>query len=210
MARKTFATVGGTHRQAKKIFATINGVYRKMKKAFVTRDGVYRQCFSSDVKWHKYDAVWIEPYYQETLPFGGMRFFLAGATTVSLYENYEFSAEEGYMGTNGFDYNGTNEIVGLYYIDGNTDVYQLDEVCSSTDSDWPIDAPVGTEYMLNMTQVASCYQISESYECGEEFYGEIIAEDGDLPEDGTLIEGAIEDGYCVLDIDGTYYYYAMQ
>lgn len=50
---------------------------------------------------------------------------------------------------------------------------------------------------------------SEYYSKGS-YYGTVVAPTGELPEEGTLIEGSIEEGYCILQIDTTTYYYELE
>lgn len=201
MARKTFVTVDGTHKQAKKAFVTLDGVYRGVKKAFVTLNGAYRQCFSSDVKWRKYDCDYTAGYYERTN--GG-----AGGITMSgsatLYSGYGFSAESGFYGTG---YRGTyglensSAAYGKYAVDKNS-VFRVTSITTATEF-----GP--TMIKLNGSFVARCRYIEPTYAQGEGYYGQIVAEDGALPEDGELCYGSVAEGYCALKIGDSYYYYTL-
>ena len=66
-------------------------------------------------------------------------------------------------------------------------------------------------YYVTYEIVDACEEFTnttiEGYTKGEISYGEIEAEEGALPEDGTLIMGSVEEGRCVLEVNGEYYYY---
>jgi hypothetical protein len=207
MGNKIAVTKDGVHKIGKKLFLTDeNHVHRKAKKAFLTKDGVHRLVFSSGVKWVKwecYDYVRIWLLYTENSENVG------DTTTESLgvesvvYGDYSFWQYGGYEGKGSMykvgdsEGNITDWIVG-YYIVYPTAVYKI----TSLDNE---DGDVTCEI------VASCeeeeHESTEYYQ-GSSAYGVFEAEEDELPEEGSLVDGSPTGEYCVLYCeDGHYYYY---
>lgn len=59
----------------------------------------------------------------------------------------------------------------------------------------------------NAVQTSHYEGADDSFSKGSTYYGEIEVEDGVLPEEGFLEDGSAYDSYCVLYVDGNYYYY---
>ena len=106
MGNKFAVTDNGKHKIAKKLFLTDeNHVQRKARKAFLTKDGIHRLVYSSGTIWEKYNCEIIQEggYYEEVAPWGsGVGFYTS--TNMTLYDSYEFSAEDGYTGIGGKTY----------------------------------------------------------------------------------------------------------
>lgn len=223
MGNKLAVTDNGKHKIAKKLFLTDeNHVHRKARKAFLTKDGVHRLVYSSGTNWEKYDCEIVQEggYYEEVAPGGsGVGYYTS--TTLTLYDSYEFSAEDGYIGIGEGTYSlpaDCSSAVGKYMVRKYTHislktlystVELIDSFSSQGDDDWPSNAPSGHTRCYRYTAVALAEDIpvEHSYEQGYVHYGTIEAEEGELPENGELIEGSATDSYCILRIDGEYYYY---
>lgn len=71
-----------------------------------------------------------------------------------------------------------------------------------------------SSWTMTVTLVALCELVSiettYTYSQGSTSYGTVEADKGALPENGTLVEGSVADGYCVLEINGTYFYYVLK
>ena len=73
------------------------------------------------------------------------------------------------------------------------------------------DQYIGQLYAFVGPAVATAEKINiTTYSKGDTFYEIVSVAKGTLPESGTLIEGSATDSYCIIDIDGTYYYYVKQ
>lgn len=57
------------------------------------------------------------------------------------------------------------------------------------------------------TVLGYAYQEAPLYNKGNQELGTITVLEGELPENGTLLRGSATDSYCILQINGTYYYY---
>lgn len=223
MGNKLAVTDNGKHKIAKKLFLTDeNHVHRKARKAFLTKDGVHRLVYSSGTIWEKYNCeIFVEGGdYKEVPAYGGGNSYY-NTTTITCYDSYDFSTEDGYSGIGEGTYNlpaDSSSVIGKYMVSKYRD-YARDILCSSVeridsfssqgDDDWPSSAPSGYTRCIKYTRVALSEEtpLEYSYEQGYAHYGTIEVEDGELPENGELIEGSAKNSYCVLRIDGEYYYY---
>jgi prepilin-type N-terminal cleavage/methylation domain-containing protein len=61
-------------------------------------------------------------------------------------------------------------------------------------------------YNMTYVQGVKAYKY---YNKGSSSYGTVNAAAGSLPSSGTLVRGGIDDGYCVMYENGTYYYYEL-
>jgi hypothetical protein len=66
-----------------------------------------------------------------------------------------------------------------------------------------------TQYAVRYVKriVARASYVPVSYSKGSTSYGLVTAPEGSFPEGGTLIEGSATGSYCILLVNGTYYYY---
>jgi hypothetical protein len=197
------------HRVTEKLFVTDEAQkQRKIKKLFRTVNGIFRLIYSSGVIWEKYNCnleIHTESLYVETTDGVG------NITTDSLkwddfvYGDYSFWEHGGFEGEGSRYQVGSSDgtisdwVIGKYIV-YETEVYKI----TSLDSE---NGDVTCEI------VAACVEevIEETiYSKGSISYGMIEVDEGMLPERGTLVEGSYADGYCVLEIRGTYFYYVLQ
>lgn len=217
MGRQLAATINGVHKIGKRLFITDETLkHRKGKKAFLTVGGVHKLVYSSGVAWEKYScnvSTETDETYERVTPSGETKTFTAWFLTA--YYEYAFHDWGGFGGGlgNANEYIDTVEkansvdLVGMYHITTEEawEIISVDEVSES-----------GGKLNLKFTAklVDQCELISSDtynvYSKGSTSYGTVEADEGALPESGTLIEGSVADGYCVLEIDGTYYYYIVE
>lgn len=203
MGKQLAITENGKHIIGKKLFITDENLkHRKGKKAFLTVGGVHRLVYSSGVEWAKYSCNYTEGEYYE-IDASGSDFGSYAGHYMTLYDSYEFSSSEGYYGVGATEYYFADDLssaIGKYLID-EYEVCQITSLVRNTTGSGTMD----WEYDF----VARCERVKENFQQGSKSYGTIEAEEGALPEEGTLIEGSVADGYCVLEINGTYYYYVI-
>lgn len=165
-------------------------------------------------EWRKYNCdirTVTEKTYERVTPSGeiaaGRWLRKAG---VAWWSSYDFDENAGFYYFSGFathyDFTGVevteSDVVGLYIIYTGV-VYQITAL-NSVD-----DRTIGVTYKI----VDECKVVSthtyDVYLKGSTSYGTIETEGGALPEEGTIIEGSVSEGYYVLLIDGEYYYYKL-
>lgn len=203
MGKQPAITENSKHELAKKLFITDkNRTHRKAKKAFYTVNGVHNLVYSSGVTWAKYSCNYTEGNYYE-IEASGSDFGSYVGKDIILYDSYDFSESEGYYGIGENNYYFTDDLssaVGKYWVDEES-VGQITALVRNTTGsgtmDWEVDI------------IARCERIKENFTQGSKSYGTIEVDEGALPESGTLVEGSVADGYCVLEIGGTYYYYVL-
>ena len=213
MSQQLTITSTGQHKKAKKLFYTDKSlIHREGKKAFLTVGGVHRLVYSSGITWNKYNCEIqynVITHYERTDKSNK----LIGTTgtmgihySVTLMRDYGFS-----------DYMGFYQ-VGMAFHFSNIESVGSTPIGAYVDSGYPevrkiisIDRIVGDIYYVTYEIVDACEEIRnttiEGYTKGTTSYGEVVAEEGAFPEDGTLIMGSVEDGRCVLNVNGEYYYY---
>jgi hypothetical protein len=73
--------------------------------------------------------------------------------------------------------------------------------------------------LLSYSKASKTFEISiafkqasstTTYSRGSNLLGSARAPEGEIPQEGTLLEGSYIDGYCVLEIEGTPYYYMSE
>lgn len=200
MGNHIAVTQNGKHVIEKKLFVTDkNGKHRKGKKAFLTQNRKHRLVFAAGNDWAKYSCNYTPAYYVEKGAEGSTLSGSVASSTIMLYYDYQFSKEGGYDGGDGgsVGYDTLGLGVGMYKVT-DTHVIKITSL-ARTDSgiDWEGDI------------VASCERIADKYTKGSTPYGKLFADEGELPEAGTLVAGSSADEYCVLKISGAYYYYEI-
>ena len=126
-------------------------------------------------------------------------------STITLFDSFEYSSEDGYIGigSNVFTVDDDlTEAVGKYHV---TDERVIEITALSLGN--------GTSrYFFDYegTKVRERIYVNDSYSQGSIFYGTVEAKKGDLPEIGNLVVGSAEQGVCVLEIGGTYFYYVLK
>lgn len=211
MGNKIAVTDNGEHKIGKKIFLTDDKlVHRKAKKMFRTQNGVFRTVYSSGVRWAKYSCdAFDEVYeYQETDHIGGSSvgdIEKWGTSYLNYCTEYTFDKSVGFCSAGNYHYADTAADLASAsgYIVTSDTVFRIVTVSViSEDPGGPCLVDVEAEI------VALCDTLTyTAYRKGSENFGIIEAEDSELPENGELVEGSPNDSYCILDVDGTYYYY---
>lgn len=211
----TESEIKNVAREVKSLYVGVNGVARKIKQGYVGVNGIARSTFPSFVTWRKYDCnvITSSSYYREVEPssdYGG--YYAQDGSQIPAYDDYEFSSEDGYTGVGETTYimpYALSNIIGHYSVD-RTNVRLFDSYIEEGDPDWPLDSPYGYTYYFYMMPVAECERVDgdeDSYEQGDTYYGTIEADEGELPEDGELVDGDVDGFYCVLYFPGDGYYY---
>lgn len=214
MGKKIAVTENGVHRIGKKLFLTDeNQKHRKGKKAFLTVGGVHRLVFSSGVDWNKYSCeitTYVDDIYSEVTPSGATETFSVYFLTA--YYAYEFDNKVGFNGganeyINTVEQANSIDLIGMYYIPYGDEVWEIISVDEVSES-------YGGSLRLKFTArvVAQCeitgQEEYEGYLQGSTLYGTVEADEGALPEEnGVHIDGDPTGDFCVLEIDGEYYYY---
>ena len=206
MGTKIAVTENGVHKIGKKLFLTDeNHVHRKAKKAFLTKDGVHRLVYSSGTVWEKWECY----VYTRTYAVHTKTSYMVGNTTTDslsvndyIYKDYSFWTYRGFEGEGSQyrvgDSNGNirDWIVG-YYIVYETEVYKITS----------LDDAYGS-VTCEIIDACDVERITEyTYSRGYDNYGAVEAEDGELPEEGELVEGSATGEYCILKIGNNHFYY---
>ena len=209
MGTKIAVTENGVHKIGKKLFLTDeNRVHRKAKKAFLTKDGVHRLVYSSGTVWEKWEC----DVYTRTYAIHTQTSYMVGNTTTD-YRRYddEFYGDYSFWTYRGFEGKGSSHVfpsgegvfesalIGMYIV-YETEVYKI----------LSLDGKNGDYYFVTCEIVDACdvEHITEyTYSKGYDNYGTVEAEDGDLPEEGELIEGSATGDYCILKIGDDHFYY---
>ena len=209
MGHKIAVTDNGVHKIGQRAFLTDkNLVHRKVRKAFLTKDGVHRLVLSSGTFWAKYNCVETRIYEQvDSLEDGtsvGDRDTWTGILANSYSSDYHLDENEGFIvgegNSTGFNESSAQAAVGGYIGDSTT-VWQI----VSLDNYYYENGYGYADYIIEIVALAD--YSTHNYAQGSTYYGTIEVEYGALPEDGDLVEGSIADGYCVMSVDGDYYYY---
>lgn len=209
MAKAIYNGVDNVARQVKKPYIGVENVSRKVTNGYIGVDNVARECFSSGVSWGKYSCAKYGGYYSDEVSYSNTSQLTFGTFgSFGSYSGYYFDEYDGYVGTDYVDIScqsidEAQALVGTYY-----EVYSpfLRRIVS-VENVW---------YEYPFTQVTVIYEeiwntyIEPEYSKGSTSYGTITAPEGELPEEGTLIEGSVNEGYCVLQIGSTYYYYVLE
>ena len=144
----------------------------------------------------------------------------ASSSKMTLYENFSFNTETGNFYPSGnskqFSYPSYSYDANYQYLMGNftinTETYENDYFTMykllptfkfEYTSNFMFSGPayVGYNYIYYTRTTKTIYSK------GTTSYGTISAETGTLPETGTLYSGSASDDYCIIEVDGTYYYY---
>ncbi len=215
----------GTTSVARKVttsYMGVNGIARKFTAGYVGVNGVARPVFGGGVIWNKYGCyeeevpsdIYVEceeNEYGEKIGDTYSSFEDGGYSSIIYYcDDYYFDEERGFCGVGGGVVETEDEVgdaIGKYNV--------------STESVWLItDAAAEIQYgnyvgfEVAAELVALCQQDGYylKYTPSSTLYDTIEAEEGELPEDGELIEGSADGDYCVLYIsdDDEYFYYEKQ
>lgn len=162
----------------------------------------------SGVKWEKFDCV-VETTTAWTRDTNGsdVRTYLSLSTANEMIWNKRyFDSSRGLygLGQTGIDFSDPTSFVGKYYVTKDGTMSGEIAACTSVGGS-------ATVYGVNLTSVhnATAEELT-TFSQGTTSYGIATITEGELPEEGTLIEGSADGDYCVLDVGGTYYYYVRQ
>lgn len=189
----------------------VAGVSRRVLYGYIGVAGVTRPCYTiAPATWAKYNCtVSTGDYYEEN----------GTSTTSRSWETVYWTARSSYYfsTTNGYVPSGTitnytvgdgltgSDLVGTYV--NNAGGTSLLEILSATVTD------DGSQLIINATckmYRAKLITGAKTYSQGSTSYGTVISTFGGLPAEGTHVEGSVKAGYCVREINGTYYYYVLQ
>lgn len=225
-----YDSVNGVARKVDKIYDGVNGIARLVTKAYEGVDGVAREYYSSASVWSKYNCTEVIGHYEEIpVPDNpeaerqGVIFRIGGDY------NYPAPSEVRFLESAGFYSNGeplhfdtipetveqANSIFnGRYYIKSATEVCEV-EVIEISYSDKSSGECV---LLLEFTPVRQAEYVSPTYEKGD-YISQVETPTDTIPQDGNIVIGSFEEGYCVLSVittdpDGdaqtVYYYYVLE
>lgn len=232
MAKSQYVGVDGVARKVDTGYVGVDGVARKLTKGYVGVDGVARECYSSSSNkvnkvWAKYSCNCELAYYTENEPYertvtrsfafdntasgGGNNDGIQYLSTGYSFSSYGYSAVDRvgrYISSPTIE-DIANATVGYYHVltttSGHSSAALVQEVVSISS----IDEGTGFGYVnVNELYREATYHPA-IYRKGSTSYGNVTALEGELPEEGTLVNGSVDGTYCVLSIDGTYYYYEL-
>lgn len=165
--------------------------------------------------WQKYGCVTSFAYIGYTTSIaqyqGGASPYTPERWDVTTYDQYTFDTTNGFSVYGNYEFHEitqntnlseiTAAIVGKYSYYSSSD--ELTEYVS-IDSIWMDDnGCLAVKYTVKKYAATK----ETSYSSDSTLYDTIITIDGLFPEEGTLIDGSTVDSYCVIEIDGTKYYY---
>lgn len=220
MAKAIYNGVANVARKVKESYAGVNNVSRKVKRGYIGVDNVARHCYSARSVWNKYSCDYYREYYEreETNEPETMYNHTYGCGfPMNVTREYTFHSYTGYavrLSSVTIPNPPTLEdiaeaFVGTYYVNSWSSeqfVYRIDSITS-------FEAPNANGYgyfRCEGTVIERCWFVPAQYYKGSISYGNVIVEEDDLPEEGTLVEGSIDEGYCVLQVGSTYYYYILE
>lgn len=186
--------------------ALVDGVAYNIADGRTLIGGVgYDIKFAPPVTWRKYSCKVSDVDRYTYTDNGIWEFVYSGSATSSLsgYSDYGFSVDEGFYGIPPYlDYSAQELWVGatVYYASG-------DYVGYTTITAY--DSATGTFYYESYERTATMSYVGTEtvYSRGSTNYGTVEANEGDVPDGGTLVKGSTSGSYCVVRVGGTYYYY---
>lgn len=231
-------TTNGVARKVDAGYVGVEGVARTLTRGYAGVEGVARECFGDKtLKWNKYNCNRNLDYYVEASghPIGTQknieryaeRLFridtaykdnfnvaLHGDSFVGnsySFYNWGYSIEMAITDFTSQDTLSTiqQKCVGKYLCFYNHEVLRIDSISEYFTTGGTVNyfgTIVGTATIV--AQADPVY----SYSKGSTDYGIIETPIGELPKEGTLIEGSLQEGYCILfsSSDFNYYYYSLK
>ena len=207
----------GLARTVKREYKEENGVIRKFHKAYKEVDGVARQVFLSETKWTKHSCDLTYRYSDPTDFSYESDFILSVAQfgTLRTYKSYTFSESAGFQcsgelvsrAVNGIMNSDYAKFAGTYYSSG--DSSRIFRMGSNIRAGWANDE-MDYVKLYGGRYVATSTKTAVGGVKGSKSYGTVSAEDGQLPEEGTLIQGSPNADYCVVLVGSNYYYYERE
>lgn len=208
MAMGQYQGVGGVARRVTRRYQGVAGIARQVVRACTGVDGVARQYFAAGVPWQKWSCQRVEETggYEQVESSGVHTVGDAFTTTASAgsarwasFSAYSFDSDTGFSMT-GYGVAAPETIVGRYQ-GGDDVIYQ----CIACEDHGDGTYTLTWEY-IGLAVCDSWY----SYQKGDTGHGVVYGPEGGLPEDGELLEGSAAGSYCVLLVDGVYYYYERE
>ena len=205
MAKAHYVGVDGVARKVTKHYVGVDGVARKIKSEYVGVDGVARQYYSqSKAVWAKYNTnVYPNYIYTRTNEGVGRAGEYISETYTGMWGaamSFSFSSTSGFIGYDYYSYDDPKLLIDKYYLTRDT-VYEI------INADY-LNGGIYVAYVVIAKAITTFSH--NDYKKGTTSYGNITALDNGLPEEGTLVAGSISGSYCVLEINGNYYYYEKQ
>lgn len=208
----------GFARTVKREYKEENGVIRKIHKAYKEVDGVARQVFLSETKWTKHSCN-LTYRYSDPTEFSYEGDFITGGaqwSTIKTYKSYTFSESSGFQGSgevvsigiNGVVESHYSKLVGTYMGSGER-IYLIKSITNCRGS-WAEDGSITYVNLYGSRHMATATKTISGYSKGGTLYDKFTIESGQLPEDGTLVDGSVHGDYCVLQIGSSYYYYERE
>lgn len=182
-------------------------VAREVIKAYDEVDGVAREYFPGGVSWRKWSTAQSVMYYQNTGPGtdSDVTLTVPYSHYIQFSNTYSFSSNYGYSVTDTFLIGGQAglssidfSVSGVYYASGNR-LVKVNYLQTFSDD--------GSNYVITYNVTTYYPSMYIAYSKGTVDYGVIIVPAGELPEIGFLNSGSATSRYCVLQVNGTYYYY---
>lgn len=209
-----YRNVSGIAREVNKRYLNVDGIAREITKGYKNIDGVAREYWSSgigssDIKlWKKYSVTTTTNYTWTDTPnssnIGTTKTQRGTGSYVSIIKQYDFSTKKGWYGTQSGRANTAEEAIGYYFEDHSSSQY----IAQITAAEITLLDSGSYSYTLTGTVIEYAKRSSfVTYSKGLTDYGVVTATEGELPEEGTYVEGSDADGYYVINIDGTNYYY---
>ena len=206
MGTKIAITENGVHKIGKKHFITDeNHTYRKVRKAFLTKDGVHQLVISSGKVWGKWECYCNTrnySYYEKTSYMVGNTFTDSLSASDYIYRDYSFWEYSGFSGEGsryqvGYADGRIGDWIVGYYI-----VYETEVYCITS-----LDDANGSVTCVLVDACTKENHVEYEYHQGSDYFGTVEADEGALPEEGTLIEGSPEEWYCIVQVQDKYFYY---
>lgn len=204
MSMGRYKGVNGVARKVTKRYRGVDGVAREIIKGYRGVDGVARQFFAAGIEWRKYSCMVLPGGTHTIYDENGVdwEFSDSGFLTSS-----DISGYADYMFTPTFGYGGSGGTISLGPVSGNTGV--LYNCYGASVSLYEVTRP-GSKYeyyCYTKTANTTTTTTPTTYHKGDTDYGSVYAQEGEAPEEGTLLAGSYTGSYCVISVGGTYYYY---
>jgi hypothetical protein len=191
------------------------GVARKIRKAYKEVGGVARQVFWSETKWKKYNCILSYRYsdptdfafegnYISIIPTWGEPFITYPSYTFSEAAGFRCTGEPIQTYASGSLLTSYSKHQGTYFGDIGSRIFK---VVSVWGSDWVDDDTMDDVEIKGVRHEATATKTITGYGKGGKYYGPFTVADGQLPEEGTIVDGSVYEDYCVLQVGSTYYYY---
>ena len=169
---------------------------------------VFRHYGDEGIKWNKYSCNVTNGYVQITPSGKTGTFSYTGKSSdkpTSLYEDYTFTAENGYKGGTASTKAYTMIMLTKPTLYRVSSTYVQSAVFSKRET---LDSSTGrSRFTFDYTEIANAEKTVISVAKGSTSYGTVSVPEGEVPDGGTLYEGSVTGDYCIVKVGSTYYYY---